>query len=102
MLVGALLVLPRPLVSQTQAGTLVLRNALADSVRVEVRLGSSTDCAAGRSVGTKTLKPNQRWEVVSARVICWRREAVPGNAARGWTAWSTAQVAAATKREVAL
>lgn len=102
ILVSALLILPSQLVSQTQAGTLVLRNTLGDSVRVEVRLSASTDCATGRSAGTRTLKPKQRWEVVSARVICWRREAVPGDPARGWTAWRTEQVAAATKREVAL
>jgi hypothetical protein len=97
-----LFMLASPLAPQTPAGTLVLRNTQADSMRVEVRVGSSTDCAASRTAGTRTLKRNQRWEVVTARVICWRREAEPGNAASGWTAWRTAQVAAATKREVAL
>jgi hypothetical protein len=87
--------------AQTRAGTLVLRNTIADSVRVEVRLASA-DCAAGRTVGTKTLKRNQRWEVVSPRMICWRREAVPGNATRGWTAWRTAEVGAGTRREEVL
>jgi len=88
--------------SQSAAGTLILTNARFDRVQVEVRLGSSANCAASKSSATHTLRRGQQWAVASARVICWRREAVPGNPSRGWGAWTTAQVAAASTREVDL
>jgi hypothetical protein len=81
---------------------LVLRNAQWDAVRVEVRIGASTDCAANASVGTRTVRRRQTWTIVTAQPICWRREQVPGDAARGWTAWSRTQVAANTGQEVDL
>ncbi len=88
--------------AQTTGGTLILSNARFDQVQVEVRLGSSTDCGANPSVGTRTLTRNQRWAIVSARVVCWRREAVPGDAAAGWTDWTVARVTTARRREEAL
>lgn len=100
----ALLVLSalgRTVAAQTTGGTLILRNGRFDQVQVEVRLGSS-DCEANTSVGTRILTRDQGWAIVSERVICWRREVVPGDAATGWTSWSTTRVTAATKREVTL
>ena len=81
--------------SQSPGGTVVIANDRFDRVQVEVRLGSSSNCGAHTSTAVRTLLRGQRWAVVSARVICWRREAVPGDAARGWAAWTTAQLAAA-------
>jgi hypothetical protein len=89
-------------VAQTSGGTLILSNTRFDQVQIEVRVGSSTDCAANPSVGARTLTRNQRWAIVSARVVCWRREAVPGNGAAGWSDWTSARTSAATKREVTL
>jgi hypothetical protein len=90
------------LTAQSAGGTLIISNARFDQVQVEVRLGSSSDCAANPSVGTRTLTRNQRWAIVSARVVCWRREAVPGNQAAGWTDWTSARASAPTRREVTL
>ena len=94
--------LARTVAAQTTGGTLILRNGRFDRVQVEVRLGSSSECAANESVGTRTLTRDQGWAIVSQRVVCWRREAVPGDATAGWTDWSTTRVTAATRREVAL
>jgi hypothetical protein len=83
-------------------GTLVLYNARWDSVQVEVSIGTSIQCVDNASVGTRTLRRNQRWAVVSGSVICWRREVVPGNSGRGWTAWDQDRLTSAEVREVTL
>ena len=88
--------------SHATAGTLVLKNASWDAVQVDVRLGPSTDCAANRVVGTRTLNRDQWWTIVTNDVICWRREAVPGDVAHGWTTWTGLRVATGTKQEVVL
>jgi hypothetical protein len=88
--------------AQTPAGTLVLRNAQWDSVRVDARLGSEDACEANPSVGARTLRRGQRWAFVSGRVVCWRRERVPGDARHGWTDWERLRVPAAARREVEL
>jgi hypothetical protein len=81
---------------------LVLSNTRWDAVQVEVRIGASSQCADNISVGTKTLRRNQKWAVASGELICWRREGVPGNPAGGWTAWEQDRLTAGQVREVTL
>ncbi len=87
---------------QPPAGTLILANSRWDQVRVEVRIGPSTNCAANAVVGTRTIKRGQGWTIVSRNVVCWRREQVPGNAAKGWTGWLHARVPNATVQKASL
>jgi len=102
-LAGALPVLLAPALSaQAPAGTLVLRNAQWDVVRVEARVGPSANCEANEPVGTRTLNQGQRWAFVADAVVCWRRERVPGDAEQGWTRWEPVRVPATTRREVEL
>ena len=88
--------------SQTPSGILVLRNARWERVQVELRLGASRDCTANAAMGVRTLRRGQTWTVVSTEVVCWRREAVPGDAERRWTEWNGAQAVSGARREVEL
>ncbi|MBI4421501.1 MAG: hypothetical protein HY560_11810 [Gemmatimonadetes bacterium] len=97
-----LLASPTTLVRPAAAGTLILKNSRFEAVQVELRMGPSTDCAANPKVGTRTLKRDQTWTVVSSDVVCWRRELVPGDVAQGWTAWNRVQPTTGTKQEVEL
>jgi hypothetical protein len=88
--------------SQTLGGTLILRNARREGVRVELRMGASSDCTANAVVGTRTLRGHQAWTVVSTDVVCWRREVLPGAAVPTWTEWRGLRVAAGARQEVEL
>lgn len=55
-------------------GILVLSNTQWDSVRVEIRVGPSTDCSTNPPHIVRILRRNQRWAIVTSEVICWRRE----------------------------
>lgn len=103
VVVAALLcLLGSPVAGQDPAGTLVLRNVRWDRVRIDARLGSSADCGANPSVGVRTLRRDRGWAFVSGKVVCWRREVVPGDSTQGWTDWEQVRVPAATRREVEL
>jgi hypothetical protein len=90
------------LVGQTPRGTLVLKNTRWERVQFEVRVGPSTNCDANAQVRLRTLRHGQGWAFLSAGVICWRREQVPGDPALGWTAWEQVRVPAGARQEVAL
>ena len=83
-------------------GILVLSNTQWDSVRVELRVGPSTDCATNPPHVVRTLRRNQRWAIVGAVVICWRRELAPGDASTAWAGWDQARVASDSLRTVSL
>lgn len=95
-------VLSRTAESQEPAGTLILRNAQWDLVRVEVRLGRDDNCNAHATTSTHTLRRDKRWAIVSASMICWRREREPGVAERGWTEWQRLRVPPGATLEVVL
>jgi hypothetical protein len=71
------------------SGVLALRNTTWDSVRVELRLGPSTQCDVYPSLAVRTLKRGETWAVVVDQVVCWRREASPGAAPLVWGAWQS-------------
>jgi len=71
----------------SQSGIVALRNANWDVVKVEVRLGASSDCDLYPSVAIRTLKRGESWAIVAAGVVCWRREALPGAQQLVWTTW---------------
>ncbi len=94
---------PRSAEAQAVAnGILVLSNTQWDSVRVELRVGPSTDCATNPPLVVRTLRRNQRWAIVTGEVICWRREQTPGDASTPWASWGQARVDSDSVRSVAL
>lgn len=84
------------------SGILVLSNTQWDSVRVEIRVGPSTDCSTNPPHVVRTLRRNQRWAVVTDELICWRREQRPGDESAGWTPWDQARLAPDEVRDVTL
>jgi len=86
------------------SGIVALHNNAWDNVRVEVRLGPSTQCDLYDSPAVRTLKRGGAWAVVAdqAQVVCWRREASPGAAPIVWTAWQTRVVPSAGVDDVTL
>jgi hypothetical protein len=72
------------------AGTLLLRNATWDSVRVEVRAGTAADCdAMSPSAGaTRLLRRGRTWTIVTDKAVCWRRESDPAAPTGAWTTWT--------------
>lgn len=94
---------PKSVEAQRAAdGILVLSNTQWDSVRVEIRVGPSTDCSTNPPHIVRTLRRNQRWAIVTGEVICWRREQTPGDASTPWATWGQARVASDSVRSVAL
>lgn len=94
---------PKSVEAQRAAdGILVLSNTQWDSVRVEIRVGPSTDCSTNPPHIVRTLRRNQRWAIVTGEVICWRREQAPGEAASAGSGWGQARVAADSVRNVSL
>jgi len=87
---------------RTAEGILVLSNTRWDSVRVEVRVGPSTDCSANPPHVVRTLRRNQRWAIVTSEVMCWRREQTPGDASTPWASWGQARVTADSIRSDSL
>ena len=97
-----LLVTPDALAEPDVAlGILALRNNDWGSVRVELRLGASSQCDLYPPTAVRTLKRGWAWAVVTDQMVCWRREASPG-AASAWTAWQTRRVPSAGVDDVAL
>jgi len=75
--------------SRPEPGTLIIRNVMFDSVRVEVRIGPSNNCEMNPMVGVRKLRKGRAWGVKSDRGVCWRRELSPGSSAsNAWTDWS--------------
>lgn len=94
---------PRSAEAQAVAnGILVLSNTQWDSVRVELRVGPSTDCSTNPPHVVRTLRRNQRWAIVTSEVICWRREETPGDSFTGWTLWGQARTRVDEVRDVIL
>jgi hypothetical protein len=69
------------------AGTLELRNADWEAVRVEIRIGPSATCEANPDYQTRTLLRGKVWSITTSEGVCWRREAQPGGATEQWTDW---------------
>jgi len=95
-------VMGRPTPGVPMSGILVLRNTTWDSVRVEIRLGPSSQCAVSPSQGVKSLKRGEAWAVAVDENVCWRREASPGAESLTWTPWQTRQVPSTGVDNVAL
>jgi hypothetical protein len=78
------------------AGTLVLRNARWDSVRVEVRVGATADCDQQPAGATRSLQLGSTWAVAAraGQEVCWRREATPTEPTGAWTSWTARQLTA--------
>jgi len=94
---------PNRLEAQRAAsGILVLSNSQWDSVRVEIRVGASTDCSTNSPLDVRTLRRNERWAIVTDDLICWRREQIPGDASASWAPWENARPVANTTRDVTL
>ena len=75
---------PRP-----EPGALMIKNVVFDSVRIEIRVGPSTNCETNSLVGVRTLRRGRTWAVRSDRGVCWRREQSPGSSAtNAWTNWT--------------
>jgi hypothetical protein len=69
-------------------GPLIIRNVAWDSVRVEVRVGTASDCEQNMLVGVRTLRRGRSWGIWSPMPICWRREHTPGPRFTGiWDKW---------------
>lgn len=83
-------------------GIVILSNTQWDSVRVELRVGASTDCSTNPPLDVLTLRRNQRWAVVTDELICWRREQVPGDTSAGWTVWGQTRTQVDEVRDVIL
>lgn len=66
---------------------LTLRNTTKDTLRVELRLGAATDCAANPLATLQLVPPGRDWLIATKRVICWRRQSVARTASQQWTAW---------------
>ena len=72
-----------------EPGTLIIRNIMFDSVRIELRIGPSNNCEMNPLVGVRKLRKGRAWAVKSARGVCWRRESSPGHSGtNAWTEWS--------------
>jgi hypothetical protein len=83
-------------------GALILKNTAFDSVRVEVRVGPSNDCASNALAGVIQLQRHQRWAIATGDVVCWRREVRPGAVPVVQTDWVRRRIAAGTKQEEVL
>ena len=88
--------------SQTSPKMLTIRNTSWDAVRVEVRVGPSTQCDANAHSAVKTLGRDRTWAIVSDEVICWRREQTPGDPNSAWSAWAQTRLALDEVRDVTL
>jgi hypothetical protein len=88
------LLLPTPGLPSTAspAGGVALRNTSWDSIQVEIRLGTTTNCDLDPALAVRTLRRNEAWAVVANGVVCWRREASPGATPLVWTAWQSRSV----------
>lgn len=95
-------VMGRPSPGVAKSGILVLRNTNWDSVRVEIRLGPSSQCAGYPSQGVKSLKRGEAWAVAVDDIVCWRREESPGAGSLTWTPWQTRQMPSTGVDNVAL
>lgn len=79
-----------PIVEQeaprNEPGGILLRNAKARSVEIELRTGLQTDCSVGRLLATKAILPGRTWTIHSSQPLCFRQTgtAGPGEPARTW------------------
>lgn len=88
-----------PRQSAQRPGAIMLRNSGRDSMRVEVRVGSSA-CAVLRPAAVRVLAPGQRWLVAGDKPICWRRDRNRLGQPANWTAWQRRVVAAGQRLEL--
>jgi hypothetical protein len=78
-------------------GRLEIKNVTWNQVRIEVRVGGSTNCEQNPVVATKVLRKGRTWSISGTRWICWRRELAPGQlSVNAWTDWSKRMVPART------
>jgi len=73
-------------------GRLEVRNTLADSVRLEVRIGPSENCNANAHAATRVIRPGRTWAVASDQVVCWRRETGAADPTGPWSRWQSRRV----------
>ena len=95
-------VAPRVMRPLPAAGQLNLHNDRWDAVRVEVRVGPSAQCDQNLSGAIRTLRRGQVWAVVTGNVVCWRREANPGDGSGVWTGWVSQQPVEGITADVSL
>jgi hypothetical protein len=81
---------------------LVLVNASADSVRVQVRVGRSPNCTDNSRWVEHVVPPQRRWALSADTNICWRRARALHDAHAGWTGWQQHALAATGRQEIPL
>ena len=72
-----------------ERGTMIIKNVMFDSVRIELRIGSSSNCEMNPLVAVRSLRKGRSWAIKADRGVCWRRERSQGSSANNaWTDWS--------------
>lgn len=91
---AVLLATPRAEAFAQDKGTPVLRhsevrvlNTKPDSVRVELRIGRFTNCAANDLAGIHTVKQGKGWTIKSPVPICYRVDPTFNDQAPQWSPW---------------
>ena len=80
-----------------------LRNASADTLRVEIRIGAGQACVNARSTDARVLPPGRAWVTAANQPICWRQSlagAAPTTVR--WTPWERRALQPAQRAEAAL
>jgi len=80
----------------------VLRNALWDSVRVELRAGPAAACDENPVLAVRTVGRGRAWGLTTDQPVCWRRAADPDAPASAWSAWTRRVLTGGTKVSVVL
>ena len=80
---------PHPDRVPLRANTANLRilNTTSDTLRVEIRVGSSSRCDDVRATAVRVLPPGRSWLVAADHPICWRRALGGGAVVPRWTPW---------------
>lgn len=92
---------PEP--TKRPSSTLRLQDSSWSQIRVEVRVGSGSDCNALGSLGVHLLQKGQQWAVqFDDPVICWRRDQTPGDPSSTWATWHQLSLADGEVRAVTL
>jgi len=92
----------RQAATPANAADVVLKNAGADPIRVEIRTGIAGDCGQGRLVTTKSVAAGRTWTIRSSQPVCVRREQVASDGRKSWGAWQRKAPRAGQREEVTL
>ncbi|MDX1500809.1 MAG: hypothetical protein R3325_00495 [Thermoanaerobaculia bacterium] len=75
----------------TDSVRVILKNCDWDRVRVNARVGPSSDCEKGADRGIKVLGEDETWQFrcLDTNVLCWRRDRNPDHPDGTWTGWTS-------------